>query len=568
MLLNKKKLLLTSFVVGLALFSMTVQAAGDPTPGGCDISGTPGDDVLVGTADGETICGFGGNDTIIGLGGNDTLIGGDGNDRLFGGDGDDLLEAGAGNDLILAGMGNDIAYGRAGNDILAGHEGNDFMTGGYGTDVLTGGEDNDTMYGEEVSAAAAGFPGGGSIGRDTINGNDGFDVAYGMFGDADFGGINGDNCSNAEIVFAPCKAGDNLANLPSGVTPPPVPVDEPPVPADDPPSDADIVVSLADGESTVRTVTVELPDPTEGEIGGDVFFLFDLSGSFGDDLSTFRTQANNIAGTLSDSFSDLRLGLGSFIDAPCRGFGRSSDFGYELNLSLPEGAGDMVTAFGDALDAAVLGNGGDNPESQLEGIRQSITGDGVVVDPGNTSCAGVADIPPSSPGYSPERLRFLVVSTDASFHTPADTSYPYPTSEEDVINLLQETSTTAFFLNSGSTDAAADRIAAATGGAVFDLSADSSEVVATIGNALSTSINDVEVRLVASEDGFVSNVSPDSASVSLVDTSSLAFDVTFSPTVATLPEDQVFNFDLVVSAGGAEIDRRTVSLTLVGTDPT
>lgn len=587
-------------------------AAGDPTGDGCDISGTAGDDRLVGTENSETICGFGGDDILIGLGGNDTLLGGDGDDFLDGGSGSDLLEAGAGDDILRSGMGNDVSLGEAGNDRLFGGLGNDFLNGGsgddvleggmgndtlragsgndevfgragndrlfgglgddllaggLGTDILSGNPGNDTLYGDEISSVDTGFPGvGGTPGADTINGGAGFDTAFGSFGDLDFGDADVDGCSNAEVVFSPCNAG---TDLPDGELPPDEPIVDVPVEVDPtPPVVPDIVVELAEGESLVSTVTVDLPDPTEGEIGGDVFFLFDLSGSFGDDLATFQDQATNIVTTLSDSLSDLRLGLGSFVDANCLGFGGGDDFGYELNLSLPEGGADMVSAFGGALDDAELQGGSDFPESQLEAMRQALTGDGLVVDSANTACANVADIPPSAPGFDAERLSFLIVSTDADFHRPTDFNYPYPTSIADVIDLAEESNTTIFFLNSGATDEAADEIAAATGGAVFDLASDSDGVVDAIGSALTTSLNDVELTLVPTEDGFVSDIDPESVSVSLLDTDSFTFEVTFDPSIAATANDQVFDFELVISADGVEITRSTVSLTILGTSDT
>jgi hypothetical protein len=236
-----------------------------------------------------------------------------------------------------------------------------------------------------------------------------------------------------------------------------------------------IVLTLSQDEQRTVEVEVALPDPEAGELGADVMVLFDRSGSFSDDLDTFRTEAGRIVDALTLRFPDLRIGLASFVDAPCLFFGSpgigdgsSGDFGYELDLSLPDSAaGGVATAFREALEALDIRSGGDGPKSQLEAIRQALTGDGWVVDPNvSPDCSPIADIPTTSPGFRIDRVRFLIVSTDASFHRPdpEDAGYPYPTGVQEAIDVALETGTTVFFRDSGFTDAAADDIAAATGG--------------------------------------------------------------------------------------------------------
>jgi len=108
---------------------------------------------------------------------------------------------------------SDLMYGRLGNDTLSGGAGDDFMYGGFDTDILVGGAGNYLLVGEEISAVAAGFPGGGSIGADTLNGGDDIDTAAGMFLDQDFGGVDADTCTNSKILFQPCAGGTDLPDL-------------------------------------------------------------------------------------------------------------------------------------------------------------------------------------------------------------------------------------------------------------------------------------------------------------------------------------------------------------------
>ncbi|OMH39853.1 hypothetical protein [Desulfurobacterium indicum] len=61
-------------------------------------------------------------------------------------------------------------------------------------------------------------------------------------------------------------------------------------------------------------------------------WLVDLSGSFGDDLFTWQNNTEAIVNALKTKISDLRVGLASFVDAPCSGFGYDGDYGYKLEL--------------------------------------------------------------------------------------------------------------------------------------------------------------------------------------------------------------------------------------------
>lgn len=334
------------------------------------------------------------------------------------------------------------------------------------------------------------------------------------------------------------------------------------------PTTVDLVLQA--GEQDTQTVVVELP--TTEEIGADIMVLFDRSGSLGDDRDTFIMEADEIIGALEDSLPDLRIGLGSFVDAPCNDFGFlvQGDFGYELNLPLGGGGtGKLTRRLRNTLIDLDIKVGGDKPEAQLEAIRQALTGDGLTVDANEfPDCAGVADIAPSEPGFENDRLRFLVVATDDSFHLPTDAGYPYPTSVADVIQLAQENGVTIFFLDSGGlTDMVADEIALATGGDVFVLGSASEEVVAAIDDAISTAIGDVEVSVeVAGENPeFVTDIQPPSQIRDLITDSEAVFNITFTNNLEPAEMDREFSVDLVFSIDGAEISRQRAVITVPGT---
>ena len=302
------------------------------------------------------------------------------------------------------------------------------------------------------------------------------------------------------------------------------------------------MVEVPRGGSTTKEITVSLPDPRSGELGADVMWLVDLSGSFYDDLETWRTQADEIVNVLSSTLADLRVGLSSFVDAPCDGFGDASsgDYGYKLELALTPD----VAAFKTKISDLTTYYGGDGPESQLEAMYQAMTGEGVTIDGGDCDAA---DIPASEPGWQDGRLRFLLVSTDAYFHTPDDAGYPYPTSVDDVIETAQTLGVSIFFFDGGGIDPAAEDIADATNGAVFAVGASSSELVDAIQEAVGGAVTSAEVRLVPVGDGgMVSDIDPSSVVVDLTTTRSVTFNVTFTDTGVAAGEVR-FNLEIRVN---------------------
>jgi len=315
----------------------------------------------------------------------------------------------------------------------------------------------------------------------------------------------------------------------------------------------EVVVELPRGGSVTQSVTVRLPDPGTGELGADVMWLVDLSGSFGDDLENWQADTNAIADALSAVVPNLRVGLASFVDAPCGDFGGEGDYGYRLELALT----DDVDALKDRVDGLSIYNGWDEPESQLEAMYQAMTGAGRTVTA--AGCEG-ASIPATKPDWMDDRLRFLLVSTDAPFHTPADEGYPYPTTKEDVIATAERLGVRVVFFNSGLLDPAADEIAAATGGAVFDVGTDSSELVDAIRTAVNGAVTAAEVRLVpVGDEGLVQAVDPDRQVVDLTATRSLTFQVTFTDAGLAAGEVQ---FDLELRVNGSLIDTIPVLVVL------
>jgi len=317
----------------------------------------------------------------------------------------------------------------------------------------------------------------------------------------------------------------------------------------------EVVVNLPAGGSVTKTVTIDLPDPSSGDVGADVMWLVDLSGSFGDDLTTWRDQADGIVDALDEYLADLRVGLSSFVDAPCLSFGDSysGDYGYRLDLALT----DNVGQFKSLLDDLVVYSGSDEPESQLEAMYQAMTGAGRTIEGGDCDAA---DIPATDPGWESGRLRFLLVSTDASFHTPDDEGYPYPTTAQDVINTAQAQGVTIIFFDGSDIDESAYAIAEDTNGAVFSVGASSDELINAIREAVGGSITSAEVSLVpVGDEGLVSRINPDSVVVDLTTTRTVSFDVTFTDTGVAAGE---VRFNLEIRVNGSLIGTVPVKVVL------
>jgi hypothetical protein len=211
-------------------------------------------------------------------------------------------------------------------------------------------------------------------------------------------------------------------------------------------------------------------------IAVDSVFLFDRSGSFSDDIDTFRQVSGSMTTELSSRVTDLAIGLASFVDAPCYGFGSARDFGFAQDLSLTTDLGSLTSV----LNGLSTLDGNDGPESQLEAMYQSLTGKGRVVNRGDASCRGIADIASSDTGWRRRTLKFMFVSTDSDFHKPTDAGYPYSSTADDVIKAALEQDVRIYFLyaagDSSTPDSDAFRIAEATGGEVRKLSTDSREM--------------------------------------------------------------------------------------------
>lgn len=138
----------------------------------------------------------------------------------------------------------------------------------------------------------------------------------------------------------------------------------------------------------------------------DLLLLQDLSGSFGDDVSTVRGLLDNFVAQIGDINPNTWLGAASFVDKPTSPFGDASegDYVYQTDAKLSADSASIKAAF----NAMVVRYGGDYPEAQLEALYQVALR---TIADDKTSLTNDGEI-----DFRPGAQRFVVLMTDASYH--------------------------------------------------------------------------------------------------------------------------------------------------------
>ncbi len=436
----------------------TVVAAFDYTLGAASIENltlTGAARVGTGNAGANIITGGSGNDTLDGGAGIDTLVGGAGDDSYIvdtttdtitelPGDGIDtvlssvdytlgaelenLTLTGAAHTAVGNGLDNRLTGG-VGNDSLDGGLGNDRLDGGAGADAMVGGDGDDTYLidnagdvvvegagggfdtvivssdwtladnieavklsgtGHALTGNAANNKLEGDIGDDTLDGGDGDDIQIG--GDGDDRLISGSG--NDTLAGG---AGDDVYVLTGGAASIEDFSGHDSIDASDATGDSHIDLS-GDTDTVVENQICHLG--TGGTITGalNVQFLQDLTGSFADDILTVRALVPQIVSALQAVQGGAAFGVSSFRDKAIGSFGSAGDWVYRTENAI----GITPAALTAAYSAMVASGGSDLPESQLEALMQI----------GLRASTEV--------GFQSNAARFVVLFTDASFHTAGE----------------------------------------------------------------------------------------------------------------------------------------------------
>ena len=173
----------------------------------------------------------------------------------------------------------------------------------------------------------------------------------------------------------------------------------------------------------------------------DVYFLIDTTGSMGGPIENVRSSLRTIAAMIETRIPDVEMGVGHFEDFPNAvdffsfdGYGMAgTDKAYEHYQDI---TGD-VAAVQAGLDRLATANGMDGPESHVEALYQTATGEGgswtfSTGAPTHTiaprTCPVVPDEPGSRRGYPcfrPGSLPIIVLVTDVTWHNGPGGSSPY-----------------------------------------------------------------------------------------------------------------------------------------------
>jgi hypothetical protein len=310
-----------------------------------------------------------------------------------------------------------------------------------------------------------------------------------------------------------------------------------------------VVVEVTNFLSDVtETVTITLPEEGVFYNEVDILFLVDVSGSYGDDLSTFRSTTNDLINGFSSFGANVEIALASFQDFPQIPYGSSVDYPYRLDQELTDNYDDVISA----LNNLSADGGGDEPESQLEAMYQ----------------ASQADT-----GWREGALPIIFLATDASFHD-SDNEEGYPGAGfSETVSALNSRDIKIFGLQSGGSIDDVNSIVDQTDGAAFTLSRDSAEIIAVVEEAYGEASNDISVSLEPLGDfgGFVKSITPAGIpdaedgdpieNVSPGDT--VQFDVVFSKGFFDDDATHTFSFRLrLLAEGVATILDVPVTLTL------
>jgi hypothetical protein len=139
------------------------------------------------------------------------------------------------------------------------------------------------------------------------------------------------------------------------------------------PEDDYYVVLPMDGSTVSEELLFQTTVPA-----ADVFFLMDTTTSMGTELdrvrATIATPSTGLIARIAETLPTVRFGAGQHEDFPFGGYGASGDAVFRLATALEPA--DRAAVVGAAVDAMVLHDGGDGPESATEALFHVLTGEG------------------------------------------------------------------------------------------------------------------------------------------------------------------------------------------------
>lgn len=264
---------------------------------------------------------------------------------------------------------------------------------------------------------------------------------------------------------------------------------------------------------------ITLPLDLEAQLArADVFFLVDNTLSMEQEIGRIRDRLRDtIAPGITESIPDSMIGAATFGDFPEGMCGQAGDTPFSLVLPVTN---DLSRAQA-AIDAFGMGGGADRPESQVEALYQTATGEGIgSYVPPSFGCptGGVG-----YPCFRPDALSVIVLFTDAPFHNGPGGSEPYslactilpsPHTYDDAVRVLNALDARVMGIYSGPGEGRSDLVAIAQDTdsvradgtpLVFDIGQRGDGLSQSVVNAIRTLANvirfDVDTILVDPEPG-------------------------------------------------------------------
>ncbi|MBN8616090.1 MAG: VWA domain-containing protein [Deltaproteobacteria bacterium] len=239
----------------------------------------------------------------------------------------------------------------------------------------------------------------------------------------------------------------------------------------------------------------------------DVFFLVDVTGSMMQEIVQIRSRlSDTIAPGIARSIPDVRFSLAQYAEFPVVPFGDFEDRPFEL---ITPSTPDLPT-LQRGLDSLVLGSGGDAPESAIEALFLTATGQSLGVLVPERRCP--ADTV-GHPCFRRTGSRIFVWITDAPSHNGPFGEFPYddsvaprPHQYEETITALNRIGAKVLGLYSGFGEengrAHVEEIARRTGAVaasgeplVFDIGSDGAGLGAGVVEAVRTLVDEVPIDI-------------------------------------------------------------------------
>lgn len=292
------------------------------------------------------------------------------------------------------------------------------------------------------------------------------------------------------------------------------------------------------GKGQKKKVDLPVTIPTSGVSAMDVMFLTDVSGSYGDDIATMKSQASAILADLGSRGIDIQFGVASFCDFPLSPYGETGDQAFTMLQTLTSD----TTKVKSAINSLSIQSGLDEKEAQYEGLYQTA----------------------SLAGWREGALHLIVLSTDAPFHdSTTETAYPGK-SPTAALTALAAKEIKVVGLRTGDTKGDLENVVTKTGGQLFELASDSTGIAKAMADMLEATIVKFRVAYqIIGGDEFKESITPAEGFVEIKKGEKVTFTANLiNPKSPSFFKDQVYDIVMWVKANDSIISRIRIPIAI------